>query len=90
MIIKLDDTRRIRGTTMCWQLEELRDSKLGQKWKPYAYYSTLSQGLLAAAQSEIRTYPAHGIAEGIEACNRVIQKYAQILGDVGKSIEGAQ
>ena len=79
MIIAIDETNRIHGTAMCWQLEEIRIRKGKSKWVPYKYYATAEQALTAAAQRELRTDPAHTIAEAIEACNRVWQKYSRIL-----------
>ena len=43
----------------------------------------MDSALREAAQREIRTFPATGITEAIDACRRVTQKYAQIFDDVG-------
>ena len=86
MIIHLSEKLRIRGTTECWQLESLQNNG---KWRPLKYYQSFGHALHEAAQRDIRTDPATGIAEAIDACNRITQKYAQIFDDVGKSAKDA-
>ena len=81
MIIPLDDITRIRGTKHCWQLESL---KKNGEWRPFKYFTTMDSALHEAAQREIRIFPATGITEAIDACNRVTQKYAQIFDGVGR------
>jgi len=90
MIIDLDDKTRIRGTKTCWQLESARTVKGVVEWRPQKYFLTLDDALRSAAQREIRTNPAHGITEAIDACNRVTQKYARIFDSVGKNPKDAK
>ena len=87
MIINIDDKTRVRGTELCWQIETLRKSKGVLIWKPIKYYTTFGMALREAAQREIRTAPAIGITEAIEACNRVTQKYSNLFDDVGKRLK---
>lgn len=82
MIIPLNENLRIRGTSECWQLERLRQIKGGPVWKPYKYFATVDSALYAAAQRELRVYPTQTIAEALDACSRVTQKYAQIFDDL--------
>ena len=84
MIIPLDDKTRIRGTTECWQLEKRKNVKGRFEWRAFKYFTTMDNALHEAAQREIRIYPAQGIVEAIDGCNRVTQKYAQIFDDVGR------
>ena len=90
MIISIDDKTRIHGTEYCWQIERVKKVKGRVEWRPYKYYVSMDVALREAAQREIRTYPANGILEAIDACNRVTQKYAQIFDSVGKSREGSK
>ena len=89
MIIPLDDKTRIRGTTECWQLEKQKKVKGQLEWRAFKYFKSMDSALHEAAQCEIRTFPATGIAEAIGACNRVTQKYAQIFDDVGTNPKDA-
>ncbi len=89
MIIQLDDDTRIKGTPRCWELQRLRNYKGNKRWEPYKWFSTFRQALDEAVHSEIRTFPATGLSNAIEACNRVTQKYAQIFDDVGKKPKDA-
>ena len=90
MIIPIDDKTRIRGTEQCWQIECARTVKGVVEWRPQKYFLTLDDALRAAAQREIRINPASGIAEAIDACNRVTQKYARIFDSVGKNPKDAK
>ncbi len=81
MIIPLDDKTRIRGTETHWQFEEFKPKG---EWRPLKYYLSFGAAPREAAQRELRTIPAHGIAETINACNQLTQKYAQIFDDVGR------
>ena len=83
MIITLDAKNRIRGTSACWQLEEMRQAKDESRWIPYKYFATFGQALTAAAQRELRTDPAQTITEALRACDRVTQKYARLFDAAG-------
>ena len=89
MIIHLSEKLRIRGTTECWQLEKRKQVKDQLEWRVFKYFTTMDRALHEAAQRDIRTDPAQGISEAIDACNRITQKYAQIFDDVGKSPKDA-
>ena len=84
MIIPLDDRTRIRGTENAWQLERKHQRNGVDDWKAFSYYTKFADAVGAACQRELRTNPAHGVTEAIDACNRVTQKYAQIFDDVGR------
>ena len=90
MIIPIDDKTRIRGTEHCWQLEVKRIVSGEANWRPIKYFTSFDKGLHTAAQREIRTYPARGLTEAIDACNRVTHKYAQIFDSVGKKPKDAK
>ncbi len=90
MIIPLDDKRRIRGTEQCWQLETTKIVKGEIQWRPFKYFNSMDSALRAAAQREIRTFPATGLTEAIAACNHVTEKYSRIFDDVGNRPKGAQ
>ena len=81
VIIPLSDKTRIRGTNLAWQLESLKSDG---EWRATKYYQSFGGALREAAQREIRTDSATGITEAIDACNRVTQKYAKIIDDVGR------
>ncbi len=81
MIIALSDELRIRGTENCWQLEKLKGKN---EWRAFKYFTTVDNALHEAAQRELRVYPTQTIAEALDACSRVTQKYAQIFDDVGR------
>ena len=86
MILALSDKTRIRGTERAWQLESLKSDG---EWRAFKYFTSMDRALHEAAQRDIRTDPAHGITEAINACRRVTQKYAQIFDDVGNRQERA-
>ena len=60
MIIPLDNKHRIRGTKQCWQLESTKIVKGEIEWRPFKYFNSMDSALRAAAQREIRTFPANG------------------------------
>ncbi len=84
MIIDLDPTHRIKGTESCWQLEKLAKVKDEMQWKAYKWFTSMNSALHSAAQRELRTDPAHGIAEAFAAIRRLKEKYAAIFDDVGR------
>ena len=87
LIIHLSEKLRIRGTDRAWQLEFLKSDG---EWRATKYFTTMDGALHEAAQREIRTIPATGITEAIDACRRVTQKYAQIFDGAGKSPKDAR
>ncbi len=89
MIIPLDETLRIRGTTECWQLERLRITKGEPTWKPFKYFSSMDSALHAAAQRELRIYPTQTLTEAFDACVRLTHNYAQIFDGVGRHLDKA-
>ena len=86
LIIHLSEKLRIRGTERAWQLESLKSDG---EWRAFKYFTTMDSALHEAAQREIRTIPATGITEAIDACHAVTAKYAKIFDDVGKSPKDA-
>ena len=87
LIIHLSEKLRIRGTDRAWQLESLKSDG---EWRAFKYCTTMDGALHEAAQRDIRTDPAQGISEAIDACNRITQKYAQIFDGAGKSPKDAR
>ena len=79
MIIHISDEIRIHGTEQCYQIEKLRNCKGSQEWRPFKYYSNFAHALKAAAEREIRTHPAQGLVEAIEAAQDVADKYERLL-----------
>jgi hypothetical protein len=84
MIIDLDSKHRIIGRTRSWDLQTLREITKGKRageieWKTLGYFTTFARALSEAAQREIRTNPAHGMAEAIEALQALSGKYGAIF-----------
>ncbi len=79
MIIPIDDTTRIRSTTMSWQYERLEKRRGGNEWRPQKYYGSLASALEGALEQELREDPAHGIVECLNAAKRITAKYAALF-----------
>lgn len=75
MIIPIDDNWRIKGTSMCWQLEKKKKLKDSFEWKPQKYFASFEMALSEAAQREIREHPAVGIDAAIKAVEQVCARY---------------
>ena len=79
MIIQLDSETRIKGTTRCWELQQQRNYKGGKRWEPYKWFTTFRCALDEAVHREIRSHPAHTLADAIEAVSGVVQKYEKLI-----------
>jgi len=79
MIIQLDDDTRIKGTPRCWELQRLRNYKGSKRWEPYKWFSTFRQALDEAVHSEIRTDPAHTLADAIDAVSALVRRIAKLI-----------
>ena len=79
MIIDIDSKTRIKGTSEAWELQRLRNYKGTTKWEPFKWFSTFRQAVAEAVHRDIRTHPAHGLSEAIEAVSDVTQKYEQLI-----------
>ena len=79
MIIQLSDDLRIRGTETAYQLERTHKRKGQIRWEPFQYYSRFGSALAAACGREIRTHPAQGLTEAIEAATAIADRYGQLL-----------
>ena len=82
MIINIDDKTRIKGTEDSWQLELMPDRKPDSKskdWKVKGYYTTLRKALEGALQREIRTHPAEGISDAMQALDDLAAKYSAVF-----------
>ncbi len=79
MIIQLDSRTRIVGTNRAWELQRLRNYKGGKKWEPYKWFSTFRQALDEAVHSEIRTHPAHTLADAIDAVSALVRRIAKLI-----------
>jgi len=89
MIIDLSNGVRINGTSSCWQLERESVTKGKACWKPYAYCVDFKAAIRRAYRDEIRTAPAHGLAEALEAAERILARYQTILDTLTPTIEDA-
>ena len=79
MIIHVSDKLRIHGTETGYQIEQPKNRKGQIRWEAFRYYTTFRQALAAACEREIRTYPAEGLTEAIEAAHAVATKYGELL-----------
>jgi hypothetical protein len=87
MIIPIDDDTRIRGTSICWQYERIETRKGQREWRAQKYFSSLRGALECAVEREIRTHPAHGIAECLNAAKQATAKYAELFDQAVKDHE---
>jgi hypothetical protein len=81
MILHLDTEHRFRGTETCWVLERRRVYKGKDDWYAVGYFRDLVSGVREAFRREIRTDPAVGLAEALDAAERLIRKYAAVFDD---------
>ena len=79
MIIQIDERTRIKGTPNCWELQRQRNYKGAKTWEAYKWFVSFRQALEEAVQREIRTHPAYGLSEAIEAVSGVVQKYEKLI-----------
>lgn len=79
MIIQLDSESRIFGTGRAWELQRQRNYKGAKTWEAYKWFVSFRQALEEAVQREIRTHPACGLSEAIEAVSSVVQKYESLI-----------
>ncbi len=81
VIIQLDANHRIKGGDRAWQLERLRVVKGKENWRAFKWFTSLPRTVQEAAHAEIRTDPAEGLSEALEAVHRVVQKYERAIDD---------
>jgi hypothetical protein len=79
MIVQLDPKTRIKGTERAWELQRQRNYKGGTKWESYKWFTTFRCALEEAVQREIRTHPAIGLADAIEAVSSIVQRYTALI-----------
>ncbi len=79
MIIKVDSDMQIRGTPLCWKIEQKRKRKGVDEWCALSYHSTFGDALGAACRREIRTHPATTLAQAIAAADEVAVRYGRLL-----------
>jgi len=79
MIIQIDETTRIKGTSRCWELQSCRPYKGGMKWEPYKYFPSFRQAMADAVHREIRIHPARTLADAIDGVADVVQKYERLI-----------
>ncbi len=79
MIVQIDANTRIKGTSRCWELQRQRNYKGGTKWAPYKWFTTFRSALEEAVHREIRTHPANGLSEAIEAVSGLVQRYTELI-----------
>jgi len=90
VIIPIDESRRIKGTEMCWQIERFHPAseKTEARWVPFKYYASFSQALSAAYQMDVRVAPAEGIKEALSACDSLSQQYGKIFDEFERHTNG--
>ncbi len=79
MIVQLDSKTRIVGTDHAWELQRQRNYKGGTKWESYKWFTTFRSALEEAVHHEIRTHPAKGLSDAIEAVSGLVQRYEQLI-----------
>ncbi len=79
MIIHLDEKTRIVGTKMAWELQYPRIRNGEKRWEPHKWFTSFGYALEEAVQHEIRTHPAYGLVEAIEAVSGLVQKYEKLI-----------
>ena len=86
MIIHLRSDRRIVGTDRAWELQRVRVSKGKTEWRPFKYFHSLSAAVQEAAACEIRTAPANGLVEALDAVRRISERYGNLIDDASRAI----
>ncbi len=89
MIIRLNKEYRIRGTEQCWQLEKAIIRKGKRDWAPFKYFKSLSDAVGEACRHEIRLDPANSLNEGLQAIDKIAERYSKLLDDALASREAA-
>ena len=89
MIIPIDKGIRIRGTTECWQLEKAVKRKGQTEWQPRSYHSTFSDAVAAACEREIRLHPARTLSDALQAVDKIVTRYSELLDDALESRRAA-
>ena len=79
MIVQLDPKTRIKGTERAWELQRHRNYKGDKRWEPYKWFTTFRSALDEAVHREIRTHPANGLSEAIEAVSGLVQRYTELI-----------
>ncbi len=79
MIIQLDSKTRIVGTERAWELQYPRTRNGEESWEPYKWFNSFGSALEEAVHREIRTHPANGLSEAIEAVSGLVQRYEQLI-----------
>ena len=79
MIIGIDISTRIKGTSRCWELQRLRNYKGDRKWEPYKWFPTFRSALDEAVRREIRIHPAYDLSDAIEAVSDTVRKFEELI-----------
>ena len=79
MIVQLDPRTRIKGAERAWELQRSRTRKGEMTWEPYRWFQSFGSALDEAVQREIRTHPANGLSEAIEAVSGLVHRYEQLI-----------
>ncbi len=79
MIIDLDPKTRIKGLESCWALQRKRNRAGTDSWQSYKWFTSFGRALEEAVQHEIRTHPAYGLAEALEAVAELVQRYEKLI-----------
>ena len=79
MMIPIDESTRIVGTSRSWELQRLRNRKGAPFWEPFKWFSTFRQALEEAVHREIRLHPAQTLDEAISAVSDVIRRVRPLI-----------
>ena len=79
VIIPINNKLRIRGTEQSWQLERAVTRKGVQDWQAFKYFTTLCSAVGEACRREIRTHPANGLTDAIQAVDQIVANYARVF-----------
>ena len=79
VIIPINDKLRIRGTEHCWNLEKATTRKGQPDWLAYKFYVAMADAVGEACQREIRTHPATGLTDALQAVDEIVGRYARIF-----------
>ena len=86
VIINLSSDTRIFGGERAWELQRFRISKGKSEWRSYKWFHSLSAAVREAASHEIRTDPAEGLNEALDAVCRVTERYDNLVDQASRQI----
>ncbi len=81
MIIQIDPATRIVGTERAWELQRTRTRDGEVTWEPYKWFKLFRHALEEAVHREIRSHPANGLSEAIQAVDQIAARYSKLIDD---------